>query len=142
MTERPRYRRRKFLVNPALQFHFIWPMVFTLVLMGCLAVASVALALWVTLKTFELESDPVMVPLFTTVGLTVFVELLLVIPLVVVGGIWLTHKVAGPLVRIMATLEQMTRGDFNINLRLRKGDHLTELAEAISRLAASLRAKR
>jgi len=57
-------------------------------------------------------------------------------------GIVLTHKVAGPLIRIQAALVRMTHGDYDVNLRLRRADALVELAEGINRLAESLRTRR
>ena len=136
------YRRRQWLVNPALQYRFIGIMLMTLLLMTAGALGSVYAAIWSTLRTFELTTNPIAVAQLTTVGLVVTCELLLIAPLVVWIGIRWTHKVAGPLVRINAALQQMAQGSFDVHLKLRKGDSLVELAEAINVLAASLRARK
>lgn len=139
MKRSTRHRRRQYVVNRPLQFRFVNAMVLIITLMAIGTVLSVFLALWLTLRTFGLHSDPVILPLFTTVGLTVMVLLVLIMPVVIVLGILLTHKVAGPLVRIQAALRQMAQGDYNIHLALRKGDDLIELADHINRLAQALR---
>jgi nitrogen fixation/metabolism regulation signal transduction histidine kinase len=68
-------------------------------------------------------------------------ELLIVVPFVIWLAVILSHKVAGPLVRIQAALVRMTNGNYDVNLRLRKADALVELAESVNRLAASSRAR-
>ncbi len=141
-TARRVYQRRHWLVNPSLQYRFIGVMLLLLLLLSIGALTSVYLALWMTLHTYGLSHDPLVVAQFTTVGLMVTLELLLIAPIVIWIGIRLTHKVAGPLVRISAALQQMAEGDFNVHLKLREGDSLVELAEAINVLAVSLRSRR
>jgi len=136
------YRRRRLLVDRSLQFRFVRVLLLVLCFLTVAALAGVYLALQATLRTFELSHDPVAVSLFSTVGLFVAMELLVISPLVAWIGILLTHKVAGPLVRIHAAVAQMTQGNYDVHLKLRKGDALEDLAQAINRLASSLRSRR
>jgi len=69
-------------------------------------------------------------------------EAIFVLPLIVVASIFLTHKVAGPLVRIKRVLAQMGQGNFSQRIALRKGDELGDLAETINQLAQDLEHKR
>lgn len=133
------YRRAHWLVNPELQFRFVRAMLLVLLLMALAAVLGVYLALWVTLYSFELLQDTYLVALFRTVSWTVVLELIVLVPIVSWFGVRVTHQVAGPLVRIRAALADMAQGRFDIRIKLRKGDALTELAEDINRLAESLR---
>ena len=133
------YRRRQWLVNRQLQLRFVKAMVLVLCVMALAAMAAVYLAVKITLSSFELSHDPLFVSLLNAVCWLIALELVVVTPFVVWFGIRLTHKVAGPLVRINAAIQQMIRGDFNIHLTLRKGDSLVELADAINALAANLR---
>ena len=136
------YRRRQLLVNRPFQFRFVGAMLLFLCVLTVATLGAIYFALWGTLYTFQLLDDPVTVSLFTTAGLVLATELLLLAPAIVWMGILMTHKVAGPLVRIHAALLQMNQGDFNVNLKLRKGDALMDLADDINRLAASLRSRR
>ena len=133
------YRRRRWVVNPSFQYRFIGIMLLVLLLLAFGALGSVYLSLWITLQTFGLDRQPLAVAQMTGAALMVTLELLLIAPLVIWIGVRLTHKVAGPLMRINAALQQMAQGDFNIHLTLRKGDSLIELADAINVLAANLR---
>ena len=136
------YRRRQLIVNRPLQYRFIGAMLLILLALSGIGLATLYLTLWVTLQTFGLTHDPVTIALLTTVGWSLALELLVVAPFVVWMGVVLTHKVAGPLVRIQAALVRMTNGNYDVNLRLRKTDALVELAEGLNRLAASLRSRR
>jgi len=135
------YQRRQWLVDRRLQLRFVWAVVFLLLLSSLAVVGGMCWALWFTLYSFELLKDAPLVALFNTVAWTVILELIFLIPLVVWVGILLTHKVAGPLVRIRATLSEMAKGNFDLHIKLRKGDALGELAEDINRLAAFLRSR-
>jgi len=117
-------------------------MLLMLAVLSAGALASVYLALWVTLQTFQVAHEPRAVALLATAGLFVTIELLLLLPVVIWIGVRLTHRVAGPLVRINAALQQLAQGNLDVHVTLRKGDSLVELAGAINTLAASLRTHR
>lgn len=134
--------RRHWLVNPPLQYQFVGMMLLVLLLLTIGSLGSVYVALWITMHTFQLAQDPVAVAQMSTVGLLVTLELLVLAPVVVWVGIRMTHRVAGPLVRINAGLQQLARGDFNVHLKLRDGDALGEVADAVNLLASSLRSRR
>ena len=135
------YRRRRLIVNRPLQFRFVGVMLLFFCVLTVVTLLGLYFALWLTLYTFNLLHDPVIVSLFTTTGMILAFELLLLGPLVIWMGLWLTHKVAGPLVRIRPALEQMEQGRFDTRLSLRKGDALVELADDVNRLAESLRSR-
>ena len=131
------YHRRQWIVNPSIQFPFVKAMLIVLGIMTMAALVAVQVAIHITLTTFQLSHDPVVVPLFQTAFWVIMLEMLVLVPVVVWLGIVLTHKVAGPLVRIHAALAQLSKGALNAPIKLRKGDLLSELAEAINRLAES-----
>lgn len=137
-----RKTRRQWLVNRPFQFRFVGVMFLFHMSLSIVFLASVFLALWWTLYTFELLHDPVAISLFTTAGWMVALELILLTPFVIWAGIRFSHRVAGPLVRILATLKRMAAGDVDIHIALRKTDELKEVADAINQLAASLRARK
>ena len=133
------YQRRQWLVNRQLQLRFVRAMVLVLCIMAVATMASVCVATRFLLAAFELAQEPLFVWLMKTLCWLIALELMVITPFVIWFGVRLTHKVAGPLVRILAAIQQMAQGDFSTHLTLRKGDSLTELAEAVNFLAASLR---
>jgi len=138
---KPQYVRRHWLVNPPLQYQFVGVMLLVLLLLTVGALASVYLALWLTLHTFDLGHDAIAVAQLSTVGLMVTLELLILTPIVVWIGIRLTHRVAGPLVRISSALQQLAQGDYAVQIKLRDGDALVDLADTVNLLASALRAR-
>ena len=136
------YKRRQWIVNPPFQYRFIGILLLVLFMLTVGALFSVYMALWTTLKTYGLTEDPLAVSLLTTVGLVATLELLLIAPVVILIGVRLTHKIAGPLVRINAALLKLAQGDYGVHITLRRGDSLVEVAEAVNRLATALRTRR
>jgi nitrogen fixation/metabolism regulation signal transduction histidine kinase len=51
---------------------------------------------------------------------------------VILAGIVITHRIAGPVYKIERKLEQVLQGDENTQIRLRQGDELQELADKIN----------
>ncbi len=140
---KPNYKRRQqWLVNPPLQYQFIGILLLMMLLLTVGALASVYFALWVILRMFGLSDNPVAVAQLTTVGLLVTFELLILAPFAIWLGLRMTHRIAGPLVRILGTLQQMALGNFEQRITLRKGDSMVELADAINTLADNLRTRR
>ena len=135
-------RRRKVLVDRPFQLKFVSITLLFLSLLTVATLAGIYWAMWATLYTFQVLDDPVTISLFTTAGVVVALELLLLAPFLIWVVILLTHKVAGPLIRINAAIAQMAEGNYNVHLALRKGDAMTELANSINRLAARLHSQK
>jgi len=53
---------------------------------------------------------------------------------VVIVSMFLTHRFAGPLYRFEKSIEEMTKGNFNFQIRLRKKDEGKELAQMMNQL--------
>ena len=139
-TSSPRpYQRRKVLVNRPLQLAFVKAMLLVLLTMALAALMAVQAAVRITLSTYELTTNALAIGLLNTVFWVMVLELLVLTPVFAWMGILLTHKVAGPLVRIRAALAQLTEGRYDLHISLRKGDSLVGIADDINRLAASLR---
>ncbi|MGD0280127.1 MAG: hypothetical protein ABSC11_12570 [Smithella sp.] len=54
-------------------------------------------------------------------------------------SIFISHKVAGPLFRLKKTLSQVTEGNLNVVVKLRKWDDLQDLADHLNILIEELR---
>ena len=52
--------------------------------------------------------------------------------------LFFTHRIAGPQYRIVQSLKQIAEGDLTLQIRLRRGDHLKEIAEAVNGLTGAL----
>jgi hypothetical protein len=61
---------------------------------------------------------------------------------VIAIGILESHRTAGAAYAIRRSIEQLREGQAGVRVRLRRGDHLQELATALNQLAESLDAER
>lgn len=59
----------------------------------------------------------------------------LISPLIIIFSLLLSHRVAGPITRIVHGLHQISEGDFSVRIKLRKGDELLDMAEGINEIA-------
>ena len=135
------YQRRQFLVNRPLQMRFVRAMLAIVVATCASSMLATYAAVRFTLAAYDLTQKEFFLALLGTTAWIFLLELLAITAIVTWVGIRLSHKVAGPLVRIHATLVNMANGQFDVNIRLRKGDELNEIADDINRLAAYLRGR-
>ena len=73
------------------------------------------------------------------INIRIMISVLLVTPLVALIGIYLSHKIAGPIIRMERFMNDMASGNLAGKLILRKGDELLMLAEGINRLTESMK---
>lgn len=76
------------------------------------------------------------------VNFVLLVRLLFLTPVVVLIGLFLSNRIAGPLYRIDRFLSKASGGNYNIEMELRKGDELHDLSERLNRLVARLRSQK
>jgi len=65
--------------------------------------------------------------------------LALMVVLIGMLGIYITHKVAGPVYKMTRLLRQVGDGNLHVDARLRKGDELREFFDTFTRMVGGLR---
>jgi signal transduction histidine kinase len=80
-----------------------------------------------------------LVGIVKAVNLRIMLSVILMSPIVAIIGIFLSHKIAGPIARMERFLAGMAGGDLRSKITLRKGDELAGLAEGINNLSENLR---
>jgi methyl-accepting chemotaxis protein len=66
--------------------------------------------------------------------------LALMVILIGMLGIYITHKIAGPVFKMTRLLKQVGDGNLHVDARLRKGDELRDFFETFTRMVGGLRA--
>jgi signal transduction histidine kinase len=66
---------------------------------------------------------------------------LLAIILITVATVIVSHRIAGPLVRIERSLQDIGKGNLSLSVKLRKTDELQDLAQQINDMTFSLKEK-
>jgi len=59
---------------------------------------------------------------------------LVIMALLIVAGIFLTHRVAGPVFRVQSDIDKVLAGEKNVRVRFRRHDAFPELAEKVNKL--------
>jgi len=143
--ENPRIRRTQFLTDQSLQMQYV------AVVLGFMAAVLLvaAIIIYVTGWSQLVERLANVYPqgrlqgVMRAVYLRLFLGFVLLGPIAVAAAILLSHRVAGPLVRIRRYLQLMARGDFDLApLELRRYDELKDVAHLINEIVMHERSKR
>ena len=72
--------------------------------------------------------------------------LLLGLPLIVIAlllwGLFISHRIAGPIYRLEKELAKIAGGDFSLRIKLRRKDELVSIAEGINRVLDRVEGKK
>lgn len=139
-ADKPRFKRRQYIV--ARKFQLKYTSLILLLMFITAGFCSYAIYYTTMLlfgdKLASVYPQGQLVSIVNTVNLRIFLSMILISPLVGAFGIYLSHKIAGPIYRIEKFLGTMGTGDLTGRITLRKGDELVSLADAINRLVGSL----
>lgn len=87
------------------------------------------------------SGDPMLAELPSVLGQNLMVTLVVLVPLMLVVGVLVTHRVAGPIYRIERYFQAWLRGEDNGPIRLRRRDELHDLAELVNEIREKVRAE-
>lgn len=142
MPNKPSFRRKKFLVKKALQFRYIG-LIFGLLLLASIVTGYTVFTTCWTLFGEKLASvypQGRLLYVLRNINLTLIRNLLLISPLIFILGVFFSHKIAGPVYRIEKSVQEIIKGNLTLKIKLRKGDELGDLADAVNLLTESFRA--
>ncbi len=138
---KPKFKRKQYLVSPKFQLKYsgiILLLMFITALM-CSYVVYYTSMVMMGEKLASVYPQGRLVSIVKLVNLRILLSLILMSPVVIVIGILLSHKIAGPIFRIERFLNKMASGDFTSRISLRKGDELMTIAERMNSLSESLK---
>ena len=143
MTEQKKYKRRQYLVDKGIQLRFVSIVLLYLLIFFFITLLIIYFAGWeqLIIKLSNVYPQAMLVAILNNVYLRLYAGILLILPIAVISAILVSHKIAGPLVRIKWALRQLAEGNFNISLNLRKNDQLWDVARLINNLAQLLKKK-
>ena len=74
------------------------------------------------------------------VNRTLFPKVAVLAVIIFIAGIFISHKIAGPMYRIEKSAEAICKGDLSVSFRIRKDDEMKEAASALEHMVNSLQA--
>lgn len=143
MTESPkhRFKRTKYLVATKLQLRYVGIILILMLVTALICSYVIYYTIMVLMgeKLSNVYPQGRLVAIINTVNFRIVLSLLLITPIVTAIGIFLSHKIAGPIYRIEKFLGEMSSGNLSSRIVLRKGDELLSVADKINILNGSLK---
>jgi methyl-accepting chemotaxis protein len=142
MKQGATYRRTQYLVAKKFQLKYagIILLLVSLTAIMCSYVIYYTMMLTMGDKLANVYPQGRLISIVNMVNFRILLSMLLVAPIVMIIGIYASHKIAGPIYRIERFLGSMADGDLSTPLTLRKNDELINLAGGINRVVDSVKA--
>ncbi|MEZ5989401.1 MAG: hypothetical protein R3F30_09815 [Planctomycetota bacterium] len=129
-------RRRNILVQPEIQKRII--LGFTLVPMLALGCSSILVAAFCTFLAEEALLADVELTWLTPLFLSIVGYVLISSGVTLFQALKHSHKIAGPTCRIINSLREISAGNYDLRIKLRKDDYLTEIVDEINLMLDSV----
>lgn len=142
MRQNANYRRTQYLVAAKFQLKYVG-MILLLVsatAIMCSYVIYYTMMLTMGDKLANVYPQGRLISIVNMVNLRILFSMILVAPLVIIIGIYASHKIAGPIYRIEKFLGSMSEGNFTVPITLRRNDELMSLANGINKVIDSVKA--
>ncbi len=132
------WRRKNYFIKKDLQGKYIFSF-FIFVILGSVIFTLIfsmfsANTLTIVYENYNLQIGKTPLILFKELLSTNWIFIVTAGLGVVVISMFLTHRFAGPMYRFEKSVEEMIKGNFNFQIRLRKKDEGKELAEMMNQL--------
>ena len=138
---KPKFKRTQYFVAKGFQLKYVGLILLLMFITAGLCSYVVYYTSMVLLgeKLASVYPQGRLIGIVQSVNWRILLSVLLMTPVVAFIGVFLSHKIAGPVYRIEKTLDAMSSGDLRNLIVLRKGDELVSIANAINRLQESLK---
>lgn len=92
-------------------------------------------------KLAEVYPQGLLFDIAKKVNMVLLLRFVFLSPIVVLIGLVLSNRIAGPLYRINRFIQKISRGNYNNHLELRRGDELQDLSRMLNHLSSRLKSE-
>ncbi len=134
-------RRKRLIIARSLQFRYVSVVLLAMLFVALLEGFIVYKTIWNELLAESRYSDwaPLLTSVMKKADLRIMFGLVGSIAVMLIISIYMSHKIAGPIYRIKKFMVEAAKGDLSFELRLRKGDELTDLVDEFNLMVKGLR---
>lgn len=139
---KPKFKRKQYLVAKKFQLKYVGLILLLMFLTAalCSYVVYYTSMILFAEKLANVYPQGRLVAIVRLVNLRIMLSAILVSPLVALIGLFLSHRIAGPIFRMENLIGRLAAGDLTGGkLVLRQGDELVALADKMNNLSESLR---
>ncbi len=130
-------RRKRYLVKKGLQFRYLG-LILAAVVLPALLISGCFYYLIFSLMAEQLaipESIAYnLMPVFHKINAILIIGMPLIIVMLLILGLRISHKIAGPIYRLEKELDEIAKGNFAIRIKMRSRDELIGIAQKINRI--------
>lgn len=133
-------RRTKLFIAKAFQIRYIGLILLFMLVTALLTGYTVYYTAWVMFgeKLAAVYPKGLLLEIVQKVNTVLFLRLFFLTPLVILIGLVLSNRIAGPIYRIHKHLDALCSGDYSQRLKLREKDELQDIAASANDLTAKL----
>lgn len=135
------YKRKQYLVSKRFQLKYVGLILLLMFMTAalCAYVVYYTGMLFMSEKLANVYPQGRFVHIVSIVNFRIFLSVILISPMVALVGIFLSHRISGPVYRLERVLEEIASGDLTPHITLRKKDELANLANGINSVTEGLR---
>ena len=133
--------RRRYFISKEFQLKYVGLILALMFLTAVVCSYAIYYTMMVHLggKLANVYPQGKLIAIVNTINLRIIFSLLLISPIVVIIGIFLSHRIAGPIFRMERDLRNIAVGDLTVNIVLRQKDELKTVASGINELTRSFK---
>jgi len=126
--------RRRYIIKKGLQFRYIGIVLGLVIITSLLIGYTVFITGWTLLgqKLAAVYPQARLIYVFKATNLALIRNIILISPLIFILALLSSHRIAGPVYRIEKSLDEIAKGNLSLDIKLRRGDELQDLAEIIN----------
>jgi len=138
---KPKFKRKQIIVSAKFQLKYVGLILLLMFITAvvCSYVVYYTGMILLAEKLANVYPQGRLVAIINTVNMRIMLSVLFLTPFVAYIGIYLSHKIAGPIYRMEKFLGSMSKGDLTTSIVLRKGDELGTVADSINALNNSMK---
>ncbi len=137
-------RRTRLFIAKSFQIRYISLIMAFMFISAILAGYTVYVTTWIMFgeKLAAVYPQGLLFDIVNKVNLVLLLRLIFLSPMVILIGLVLSNRIAGPIYRIRRFLDKVYDGHYECTLKLREKDELQDLAESLNQLVARMRAEK
>lgn len=137
-------RRTRLFIARRFQIRYISLILIFMFAMALLSGYTVYVTTWIMFgeKLAAVYPQGLLLDIVKKVNMVLFLRLVFLSPLVILVGLVLSNRIAGPIYRIQRYLRKVSVGHYETRLKLREKDELQDLAQELNHLVAKLQSER
>jgi methyl-accepting chemotaxis protein len=135
-------KRRSYIIKRAFQLRYIGVILFFILLTAVISSIAIYLAIFPYLseKLADVYPQGRLLTVLSQANIKALLSVAFVLPVAIWVGIILSNRIAGPWYRLETILREIAEGNLTSEVKLRQGDELQSLADAINVTTANLKA--